>query len=873
MKAKTIAVQVMLTLLPLLVAAAETRIYHTSKVNPKPPVIDGRLDDPEWNRVSWQGDFIQREPRENQPPSQETAFKILYDDHNLYLAVRAFDSCPDSIECRLTRRDNIDGDLVVVQIDSYKDLQTAFTFMVSAGGVKIDGIFTNNGQNEDYSLDPVWYVKTTVDEEGWNAEMQIPLSQLRFAARDIHVWGLQVGRFLYRKEELSLWQFIPKDASGWVHHFGELHGIEGVQPSRRIELLPYMVGQMETMEKEPRNPFAPGYLQKGNAGLDGKIGVTSDLTLDFTINPDFGQVEADPSVVNLTAFETFYQEKRPFFIEGANILNYRLMMGDGDFSFDNLFYSRRIGRAPRCRPDVEQGGYLDMPQNTSILGAMKLTGKTRDGWSVGIMDAVTSRETARLDYDGIGREQIVEPSTNYLLGRLQKDFRGGATKIGGIITHTHRDIRDEKLLFLNRDAVTGGIDFMHEWKERAYSISFNSVFSHIGGDEKAMLGIQQSPARYFQRPDAGHLSLDSSLTSLTGFGGSFTMAKNSGHLQFAVGSTWRSPGLELNDMGYLRQADVLMQFIWIGYREWEPFSIFRSMNINANQWSGWNFGKENTFNGGNINLNVQFRNYWGAGTGIGINGRSLSASALRGGPALLYPARWNNWFHVYSDNRRPFTFHISGSVSRSLDGFSRSHSVQPSVTWKPNSTVSMSANPFFSVNRQDLQYIRTVKDPERYLFGRIDQKTLGLTLRLNCFITPELSVQYYGQPFVSAGHYTKLKKIVDPRADIYQDRFHVYTQNEITYDTLAGEYLIDDDGNGSVDFTLNNPDFNFREFRSNLVIRWEYIPGSTLFLVWSQGRSGAIGDGNFSWYQDMRDLFEIPPYNVFLLKINRWFSL
>ncbi|HHS12175.1 MAG TPA: hypothetical protein ENN03_00240 [bacterium] len=873
MKANTIALQIMLIILPLLVASAETRVYHTRKVNPKPPVIDGCLDDPAWDRVSWQGDFIQREPHENQPPSQETAFKILYDDNNLYVAVRAFDSCPDSIECRLTRRDNIDGDLVAVQIDSYKDLQTAFSFMVSAGGVKIDGIFTNNGQNEDYSWDPVWYVKTTVDEGGWNAEMQIPLSQLRFAARDAHVWGLQVARFLYRKEELSLWQFIPKNASGWVHHFGELNGIMGVQPSRRIELLPYMVGQLETMEKEPWNPFAPGHLQKGSMGLDGKIGVTSDLTLDFTINPDFGQVEADPSVVNLTAFETFYQEKRPFFIEGANILNYRLMMGDGDFSYDNLFYSRRIGRAPRYRPDMEDGEYLSMPMNTSILGAMKLTGKTRGGWSVGIMDAVTSSETAQLDYHGSRREQIVEPSANYLLGRLQKDLRDGATKIGGILTHTYRDIRYDELLFMNRDALTGGIDFRHEWKDRNYFLSFNSVFSHIRGDESAMLRAQRSSARYFQRPDADHVYLDSSLTSLTGFGGSLTMGKNSGHLQFTVGSTWRSPGLELNDMGYLRQADVIMQFAWIGYREWNPFYIFRSMNININQWSGWNFGSENTFNGGNININFQFRNYWGAGAGIGINGRSLSPSALRGGPSLLLEPRWNNWVHFYSDSRRTFTFRLGGSNTWSLDGFSRSHSVQPSITWKPNSTLSLSANPFFSVNKQDLQYIKTLKDPDRYLFGRIDQKTLGLTLRLNCFITPELSVQYYGQPFVSAGHYAKLRKIVNPRADVYHDRYHVYTQDEITYDTQTGSYLIDDNGDGAVDFSVNNPDFNFREFRSNLVIRLEYSPGSTLFLVWSQGRSGVIGDGSFLWYQDMRDLFEIPPYNVFLIKFNRWFSL
>jgi len=854
---------------------ANKKIYTTKRVNPHAPVIDGHLDDPAWVSAKWGEGFIQQQPYDGREASQKTAFKILYDDNNLYVGIRAFDTHPDSIATRMSRRDDKDGDIVAVMLDSYFDHLTAFSFMVNAGGVKIDGVFTDDGQNEDYSWDPVWYVKTTVDNQGWTAEMKIPFSQLRFGKSKDYVWGLEVGRFLFRKEELSFWQPIPKDAPGLVHLFGELHGIHGIKPSRRIELLPYSVGKIETMKKEIGNPFSPGHLNNMSFGLDGKIGLTSDLTLDFTVNPDFGQVEADPSVVNLTAFETFYKEKRPFFIEGANILNYQLMIGDGDLSRDNLFYSRRIGHAPSYDPDINDDEHLKMPENSSILGALKLTGKTSKGLSIGVMDAVTAKENAEIDLNGQRRHIAVEPMTNYFLGRLQKDYNKGSTTIGGILTSTYRNIKDSQLEFLNRSAVTGGVDFQHQWKNRTYFLIFKSVFSHIAGTREALLEAQTAPSRYFQRPDADYVKLDSNRTSLSGYGGTFFIGRGgNSHLNFAVGSTWRSPGLELNDMGYIRQADNILEFAWIGYRIWEPFSIFRSVSVNFNQWSGWNFGRENIFNGGNINLHFQFRNYWGFGGGINRNGASLSTSALRGGPSMILPSRWNTWFNISSDPKRTFQFSFNGSKRWSNNG-SYSYSFRPRITLRPRNTFSLSLNPFYQVNKDNLQYVDTVEkeNENRYIFGQIDQKTFGMVLRFNYSITPTLTIQYYGQPFVSAGKYSHFKRITQPRARNYRDRFHTLTNSEIHYDLEEEEYLIDEDLNGTVDYSIGNPDFNFRQFRSNLVVRWEYTPGSTLYFVWSQGRTDYESTGNFSFRDDIGGLFNVYPQNVFLVKFNRWFSL
>ena len=855
---------------------SDKRVYVTHRVNPHAPLLDGRLDDVSWQKTEWQTGFVQREPDDGAPPSEQTAFKILYDNDNLYFAIRAFDSEPDEIVRRVTRRDGFDGDWVEINIDSYFDHRTGFSFTVNAAGVKGDEAISQDGDNWDSDWDPVWFSEVASDSLGWTAEIRIPLSQLRFGDNEEHVWGLQLQRRLFRKEERSVWQYISRNSPGWVSFFGELRGIRDIKAPRRVELLPYVVTDSRTLPNEPGNPFVAGRQNDLSGGLDSKIGITSDLTLDVTVNPDFGQVEADPSEVNLTAFETFFQEKRPFFIEGQNILDYPIMGGDGGFSNDRLFYSRRIGRAPQRSPDLDDDEHSVQPENTSILTAMKLTGKTRSGWSVGLLDAVTRKEIAQIDHFGARRSEVVEPLGNYFVGRLQKDFDQGNTAVGAILTAAHRDISADNLNDLNTAAYSGGVDFRHQWQDKTYSLDVRTAFSNIRGDRAAITEAQESSRRYYQRPDADYVTFDSTRTSLSGHGGMVTLSR-SGKSRFrgAVGGMWRSPGLELNDVGFLRQADRAMQWSWLQYRITNPLSVFRNLSINFNQWWGLNFGGETVFAGGNINGGGQFKNHWRFWLGFGRDGKNLSTTELRGGPALKLPATWRHWYNLSTDGRKSYQFGLSGSNGWDDTGGSRRHRLGFWLRLRPKDSVQLRINPFYAFNKRDYQYVDTIQNvsaEDRYILGQLNQKTFGITFRFDVSVTPNLSIQYYGQPFISAGRYSSFKSVTQPRAASYPDRFYHFAANEFILNAEE-EYTVVRDSQGAINKSIEQPNFNFREFRSNLIVRWEYNPGSTLFLVWTQERTGDDADGRFSVSGGLRDLFSETSTNVFLLKVSRWFSL
>jgi len=838
--------------------------------------IDGVLDDRAWTTAAWNGGFTQREPRDGAAPSQQTQFKVLYDDKYLYVGIRALDSEPDKIVKRVTRRDRFDGDLVEVNIDSYFDHRTAFSFTINAAGVRGDEAVSRDGDTWDASWNPVWFGEAAVDARGWCAEIKIPFSQLRYGNKPQQVWGFQVMRRIFREGEDSLWQYIPKNSGGYVSYFGELHGIQEIKPATRIEMLPYAVSDLRRSPAEAGNPFATGGETNFNGGADAKIGVTSDLTLDLTINPDFGQVEADPSEVNLSAFETFFPEKRPFFIEGKSILDYRLMGGDGSFANDRLFYSRRIGRSPQHDPDLADDEFALLPDNTSIMTAMKLTGKTKSGLSVGVLNAVTQREVAQLDLRGERRQETVEPLTNYFVGRLQKDYNDGNTALGGVFTATNRKLSQEHLKVLNRSAYSGGVDFRHQWHDKTYSLDIRTAFSHIRGDAAAILRAQTASQRYFQRPDADYVTLDSTRTSLSGHGGMVSIGRGGkNRLRLNAGMMWRSPGLELNDLGFLRQADRVLQWTWAGYSWDQPVGIFRSLRLNLNQWAGWHFGGERIFTGGNINGGGQFKNHWQLRFGVGREGNNLSTSALRGGPAMKFPGQWNQWLNLSTDNRTSLQFGFGSFTGWNDDGISTTQNVRFSVRYRPKDSMQLRVAPFYTFNKRDMQYLDTVDagGEPRYLFGRLHQKTFGVTLRLDFSITPDLSIQYYGQPFISAGAYSDFKRITAPRDDHYDRRFHTFTGDETRVDAVSGEIFFDEDGNGGSDYSIGRPDFNFRQFRSNLIVRWEYDPGSTIFLVWTQERTASSDRGAFSLTEDFDTLFSEKATNIFLLKVSRWFSL
>lgn len=849
----------------------KTKVYNTKWVEGKPPVIDGLIDDAAWDQVAWGGDFTQRQPDEGKAPSQPTEFKILYDAKNLYVAIRAWDSEPNKIVKRMSRRDGFDGDWVEINIDSYYDKRTAFSFTASVSGVRGDEYVSNNGDSWDASWDPVWFLKTNIDDKGWTAEYRIPLSQLRFADKPELIWGFNIQRYFFRNDERSMWQHIPRNAPGWVHNFGELHGITGIRPQKQIEILPYVAAKTERFEKEEGNPFADGKSSDVNVGVDGKIGITSDITLDFTINPDFGQVEADPSQVNLSAYQLFFSERRPFFIEGKNILNFPVTesVAGGNFNQDNLFYSRRIGKQPYHSPDLDDVEFADVPDNTRIIGAAKLTGKNRRGLSWGLLESVTAKTTAEIDSLGERSSVTVEPQTNYLVGRIQQDINKGNTIVGAMFTATNRDIEDEHLEYLHNDAYSAGFDFLHNWNNRKYYVRFNGIVSNVKGTTEAITRTQRANEHLFQRPTASYVSVDSARTSLTGTGGTLAVGKSSGKLVFQSGVTWRSPEVELNDIGFLISADLINHWSWAQYRILKPFSIFRSIRINGNEYLHFDYGGNNTRRALNFNAHTQFKNFWYAGAGTTFTGRRISNADLRGGPAITYPGGVDYWYYFESDNRKKLRVSFEQWSFRGFEDVEHSYSYWLNFRYNPTNALNISVAPGYSFNGNQQQYVTTAtyNKEDRYITAAIDQATYSMTIRLSYVLTPDLTIEYWGQPFISSGEYAEFKRITQADAPEYKDRYHTFASNEISFNSETGQYNIDEDANGSTDYSIDNPDFNFAQFRSNMVIRWEYIPGSTLFLVWTQSRTdNAPTSENNSFSHLSRSLFEKTPHNIFLIK-------
>lgn len=857
---------------------SQTKTYQTQRLASQIPRIDGHLNEDFWQNGAWETGFTQFEPVAGVAPSQKTEFKIFYDDKNIYVGIKNYDDEPSKIERRLTRRDGFEGDFCGVHFDSYNDKRTAFVFLVSASGVKNDGIMTLDGDNYDDSLDPVWFVKTKLVHDGWHAEMQIPLSQLRFGKGKDLTWGFQVVRKIFRTDEFILWKAIDRDKAGWISQYGEIKGLNNIEARKQIELAPFVVAKMETYEAEEGNPFADGRDLAMDVGLDAKIALTNDIIMDLAINPDFGQVEADPSELNLSAFETFFQEKRPFFIEGTNITHYQITPGGNPWGRDNLLYSRRIGRQPQYYPNLNDGEYIDFPGYSRILGAAKITGKTKNGWSLGIIESLVNREVADLSLHGEKAKIEVEPMTNYLVGRLQKDINKGQSIVGGMLTATNRFTDAEHLSFLATSAYTGGVDMIQFFRKKKYFVSTTLVGSYIEGSKSALSELQLSPRRYFQRPDADYLEYDPERTSLFGHGGTLMFGKSAiSGFRFLFNVTWRSPGLELNDIGYMRWGDNVFQFIWGGYEFINPFKGVRQMQINANQWAGWDFGRTTLFKGLNLNASVHFSNFWRVFGNYTHDFSNIDNSELRGGPSLHLPGGGNFNIGFGSNSTRKFRVEANYNNGWNNEGHRSSQYFSGEVAYRPLSTLAFQINPSYQISHSNMQYVNEfwVDDESLYLFADLKQKVFNLVLRIDYNITPDLTIQYYGSPFITGGLYNGYKKITDPDAVEYLNRYFEYPENRYTHvldpTNEVDYYGIDDNGDGIPNLYFDNPDFNFKQFRSNLVARWEYIPGSVLFLVWTQGRTDYQVDGSFNYLRDLGDLFKVSPSDVFLIKLSHRF--
>ena len=803
------------------------------------PTIDGHDDDAMWKTVPAITDFRVFDPTENGDPSVRTEARFAYDAKNLYVLVRSFDPHPDSILSVLERRDGFSlSDDVIVGIDSYDDKRTGYMFRLSAAGTMADGYAFNDGE-EDWGWNAVWQGAARVDSLGWIAEFRIPLSQLRYVPRGENTFGIFVSRRMARRGERIAWPLIRRSKTGSVSQWADMPGFLGLSAPRRVELMPYSVARYGY---QPRGDGSPRSSAQTRFGADLKVGLTSNVTLDGAINPDFGQVEADPGVLNLSAFEQFYAEQRPFFLEGSGIFRYDIDCNDGQCT--GLFYSRRIGRSPQLGDTF---GDAASPQQTSILGAAKVTGRLGNGLSIGFLDAVTDRVQGT-------EARTIEPMTNYGVVRLQQDLRGGNSGIGLMLTNTSRRVDKWTRDVLRGDAWTGGLDARHRFGGNRFQLSAQLAGSRVTGTPEAIARTQRSNVHLYQRVDASHLGVDSTRTSLAGNMAQVSLDKQGGGItRFNTSAWYMTPGFEINDLGFRTRADEAGASAWLGIRPTKPFGIFRRGGLNFNGYSSFNTSGLPIGNGGNINGHGQFTNFWSGYAGVGLNNvfATYSDRDARGGPVVFQPRRVQMWMGTDGDSRKTIAPSINAFGGRRLDGRGSNWDLAVGAQFRVGSQLNGSVNLGYGRNIDDQQWLGNFVDSgaTSYTFARLYQSTSSVTFRLNYTITPTLSLESYLQPFVSVGEYTDWRALADGRSKNNATRFRPYTAR-------------------------GTPDgFRFGQLRTNNVVRWEYRPGSVLFFVWTQGRDSYTGaPTDFGAQPAWSDLFSQRPQNVFLIKASYWFG-
>ncbi len=809
-----------------------------------PPVIDGKdAEDAVWREAPPITQFTQWQPTEGKKPRFPTEAKVAYDAANLYVFVRAFDPHPDSIIKLLERRDTwTASDMIWLFIDSYHDRRTGYEFGVNAAGVKIDQAIYDDGR-EDGAWDAVWDVATNIDSLGWTAEFRIPLSQMRYSTDRSHIFGFTIDRDIYRYNERVAWPVFSQSKAGLSSQLGTLDGLDDLEAPRRLELLPYAL--TKSASKIVDNRFA----NRGSVTLGGdlKYRVASNVTLDATINPDFGQVEADPSVLNLSAYESFFDERRPFFVAGRGLFRFDVNCSQVNCSSEGLYYSRRIGRTPELA-----GTYGDtVPgEPTTILGAAKLVGRFPNGLSFGLLNATAQRAASPGD-------TTFEPRTNFAVARVRQDLRKGNTSFGGILTAVNRMSDRWTSPYLPSDAYAAALDFRHRFFNNLYEVSGSFDQSRVQGSKAAMLLVQRNAVHYYQRPDAS-LPLDSNRTALAGDAEELKFGKVGGqNLMFETSYLRRSAGFEVNDLGFLRRADQQSWNTWVGFFDRREHLFYKRFQVNNNWWQYWTTAGLPLEAAYNTNMHITLKNNWGwhLGGTVGQLGQTYDDRASRGGPAIRQSAYIAPWLSIGGDDRKAIVPSFSTSYFRGEGGRNSSWDFSPQVEYKVAGRFSSSLSLGRSRNITDNQWYGNFTDAgvRHYTFAHLDQTTNSATLRMNYTFSPTVSLQAYAQPFVSKGTYSDVRQLsATPRASSYDARFAPYLDADVTSDPGG---------------------FNFKALQSNVVFRWEYNPGSTLFLVWNQGRQGSDPlEGTNTFRGDVNDLFRLHPANTFLVKVSYWLN-
>jgi hypothetical protein len=844
-----------------------------------PIAVDGRLDEEAWGHAPAQSDFRQRDPNEGEAATEPTELRLLYDEDALYVGVRLHDGEAGRIVRQLSRRDVVaEADSFSLFLDPHHDHLTGVEFQVSAAGVQRESILYDDNFEDD-SWDAVWESAVAVDSGGWTLEMRIPFSQLRFPSATRHTWGINARRIVQRKNEASWLALVPKNESGLASRMAHLTGIEGIAPVKHLELLPYASAREEYVAPaRPGDPFNDGSRAFGSAGLDLKYGLATNMSLVAAFNPDFGQVEVDPAVVNLTANETFFEEKRPFFIEGAQVFSHFAHSGASEYPYffyfePQIFYSRRVGRTPQGRP---ANPYVDLPTATTILGATKLTGRTKNGWTVGALEAVTGPEYAHVS-DGLAPERLeVEPLTNYFVARTRREL-GRRAGIGFLATAVNRKLRTPDLDgLLVGQAYVGGLDgHVFIDSRRDWVVSGGIAGSTVSGSRAAVLRLQLGALRYYQRPDAPHVHVDPTATSLSGWNGSLSVNKNSGNVTANAGVWGISPGFEPNDLGFATQADRGGAHGLAQFRKLTPDRWTRSRTIWFSKWWTFNYGRESQGDGVQSTASVQLLNYWRLILNLQRSWATLDDRLTRGGPTVVRPGIQSANLTVTTDSRRRFWVSANGILQkRDFGNWSRQISAQ--LNFKPWAALTLSATPSILRVRSVAQYLATVPDATatstfgaRYVFGNLGQTEVAIPLRANLVLSPKLSLQVYTQALLSTGDYAAIEELAAPRTF----DFPAYGVNvgTLDYDPAASAYLVDPDGAGPARaFRLADPNFNFKSLRVNAVARWEFRPGSSLYVVWTQRRQNQDRPGDFAFGRDTADLFRAPSDDIFLIKVAWW---
>jgi hypothetical protein len=833
-----------------------------------PVTIDGTLNDPIWRTADRVTAFVERDPTEGAQPSESSVVYVAYDDAALYIGARLYDSHPDSIVARLGRRDALtNSDRFVVYVDPYHDRRSGYYFGVDAAGTLSDGTLYNDEWNDD-SWDGVWEGKVSRDPLGWTAELRIPYSQLRFIEQPRYVWGINFRRDIARKNEQDYLVYTPKNGSGFVSRFVDLVGIERVTPPPRLELLPYTTGRAELAPRVAGDPFHDGSAVAPGLGADATIGLGSNLTLNATVNPDFGQVEVDPAVVNLSDVETFFQEKRPFFIEGSSIFSFGHGGARNYWGFNwgepQFFYSRRIGRAPQGGVPAgasAESSFADVPTGAHILGALKLTGKVGSSWNVGALAALTSRETAQVDTMGVLFQKEVEPLAYYGVFRAQKEFPEGRQGLGFISTVAARGFRDPSL----RDDVnsssfafgTDGWTFLDH--DKTWVVTGWAGLTRVAGDRARITAIQENSQHYFQQPDAAHLGVDSAATSLTGWAARVYLNKQKGNAFSNSAIGVMAPAFDVNDVGFLWRTGVVNMHVGGGYDWTKPGSVFRYVELGGALFRNYDWDGDITWSGVFHFGSVQLLNYHWLRWDLAYNPWTVNNRRTRGGPLSLNPPGYQLDLTWQSDSRKAWVVNLNwGTYQAESD---RNWYLSPSLDLRPASNILLSVGPNLAHERTPVQYVETVDDPtatatygKRYVFATLRQTELSAGIRLNWTYNPRLSLQLYAQPLISAGAYSDFKALARPR-------------------TFSFDHW--NDGGSSFDstvYTPPNPDFNVVSLRGNAVLRWEYRPGSTIYLVWTQSRSDNASVGDFQFGNSLSRMFGAPADNIFLVKVTYWWN-